>query len=273
MALSELPITTGMASPRKGVLEIGYGVTRTDFALNSMMGRGAQDVTTSTDATSATCLIECPIAQRSIQSSAGKKAPVQRPSAPLKPQVLARYLHGYDPVLSDYLVKGFSKGFRVESESLEKESLGVDNPQLPNHLLLVLGKKLQKEIDVGRILGPLNEVPLPNFQVSPIKLAPKRVSGEYRFIHNLSYPYDEEAVNTPIPQDRVSVHYVTVNNAISHIKEVGVTSHLAKTDIKSAFRIIPIHPDNHHLLGMKWQTRYYYDTMLPMGCSMSCAIF
>ena len=56
------------------------------------------------------------------------------------------------------------------------------------------------------IVGPFEEVPLPNFRVSPIKVAPKKVPGEYRFIHKLSYPYDEEAVNTSIPRDKVSVH-------------------------------------------------------------------
>ena len=91
------------------MLEIGSGVTRADFVINSTMGRGAQDVTTSTDATSATSLIKCPIAQRSIQSSAEKEAPIQRPSAPIKPQVSARYLDGYDPVLSDYLIKGWNR--------------------------------------------------------------------------------------------------------------------------------------------------------------------
>ena len=48
---------------------------------------------------------------------------------------------------------------------------------------------------------------------------------------------------------------------------------MAKTDIKSAFRIIPLHPDDHPLLGMKWENLYYYDRCPPMGCSSSCAIF
>ena len=48
---------------------------------------------------------------------------------------------------------------------------------------------------------------------------------------------------------------------------------MAKTDIKSAFRIIPIHPSDYSLLGMKWQGRYYFDRCLPMGCSSSWAIF
>ena len=156
---------------------------------------------------------------------------------------------------------------------LEEESLGVDNPWLPKHLRPVLEKKLQKEIDAARIVRPFEEVPLPNFRVSPIKVAPKKVPGEYRFTHNLSYLYDKEAVNTSLSWDKVSVHYSTVDNAIIHIKEVGVNAYLAKNDIKSAFQIVPMNPDDHHLLGMKWKDMYYYDTILPIGCSMSCAIF
>ena len=48
---------------------------------------------------------------------------------------------------------------------------------------------------------------------------------------------------------------------------------MAKTDIKSAFRIIPVHPKDHPLLGMKWDSQYFFDRTLSMGCSSSCAIF
>ena len=48
---------------------------------------------------------------------------------------------------------------------------------------------------------------------------------------------------------------------------------MAKTDIKSAFHIIPIHPADFELLRMKWDNLYYYDQALPMGCSTSCSIF
>ena len=43
------------------------------------------------------------------------------------------------------------------------------------------------------------------------------------------------------------------------IKRVGPGCHLAKTDIKNAFRIIPIHPFDYNLLGMKWQDFYFRD--------------
>ena len=145
----------------------------------------------------------------------------------------------------------------------------VDNPRLPEHLRPVLEKKFHKEIDAVRIVGPFEEVSLPNSRVSPIKVAlKKRTQGEFRFIHNLSYPYDEEAVNTSIPRDNVSVQYSTEMQR----KGVGANAHLAKTDIQLAFQIVPIHPDD-HLLGMRWDGMFYYNTPFPMECSMSCAIF
>ena len=48
---------------------------------------------------------------------------------------------------------------------------------------------------------------------------------------------------------------------------------MAKTDVKSAFRIIPIHPNDYPLLAMKWENLHYFDRCLPMGCSSSCALF
>ena len=98
----------------------------------------------------------------------------------------AVYLDGYDPEKVAYLTNVFSEGFRIESEGLEGECLRVDNPHLPVHLRPVLQKKLQKKLDAGRILGPFDEPPFPNLRVSPIKVAPKKTPGEYRFIHNLS---------------------------------------------------------------------------------------
>ena len=183
------------------------------------------------------------------------------------------YLTGYDKIKADYLISGLTKGFFLESEGLNTPRTEVANPPIPRHLAEQVGKKLYKEIDAGRVKGPFKSPPLPNFRVSPIKVTEKKEPGTYRFIHNLSYPYDEESVNASIPREKVAVQYNTIDDGISYIKLVGRGAHLAKTDIKSAFRIIPVHPSQYHLLGMKWEGHYFYDTTLPMGCSISCAIF
>ena len=48
---------------------------------------------------------------------------------------------------------------------------------------------------------------------------------------------------------------------------------MAKTDIKNAFRIIPIRPQDYNLLGIFWRGLYYYDRCMLMGCSSSCKTF
>lgn len=48
---------------------------------------------------------------------------------------------------------------------------------------------------------------------------------------------------------------------------------LAKTDIESAFRLLPVHLDSLHLLGCFWEGGYFVDRCLPMGCSLLCAYF
>ena len=57
------------------------------------------------------------------------------------------------------------------------------------------------------------------------------------------------------------------------LKPPGKVIFFSKTDIKSAFRIIPIHPADYSLLGMKFDNLYYFDRCLPMGLSSSCNIF
>ncbi|KAM9323989.1 uncharacterized protein PAF06_020241 [Gastrophryne carolinensis] len=48
---------------------------------------------------------------------------------------------------------------------------------------------------------------------------------------------------------------------------------MAKTDIESAFRLLPVHPDSQYLLGCYFEGGFFIDRCLPMGCSVSCAYF
>ena len=48
---------------------------------------------------------------------------------------------------------------------------------------------------------------------------------------------------------------------------------MTKTDIQSAFRIIPVHPGDWELLGMSWKGRYYFDKALPFGLRSAPFLF
>ena len=68
-------------------------------------------------------------------------------------------------------------------------------------------------------------------------------------------------------------YFAKVYDAIRFIERLGRGCTLAKTNVRSAFRIIPIYPLDYHLLGMQWEGNYYVDRCLPMGCASSCKTF
>ncbi len=115
--------------------------------------------------------------------------------------------------------------------------------------------------------------PFPQFKCCPLALRETSTPGSYRLLHNLSYPYDDRSVNLSIAQEHKTVKYATLSDAVHRIQELGPGCFLAKSDIKSAFRIVPLHPSQYLLMGFKWRGRYYYDMCLAMGLAESCRVF
>ena len=68
-----------------------------------------------------------------------------------------------------------------------------------------------------------------------------------------------------------TVKYSNIDEAVLMIQSLGQDTLLAKTDLKSAFRLLPIYPGDFNLLGIK--SKYYYDKYLPFGSKLSCALF
>lgn len=190
---------------------------------------------------------------------------------PVKVNVLGQFLEGYDDHLKTFLYEGFKQGFKIQYQGPRQQRFCKNLLSVQQHENIV-AEKLQKEVSHGRIAGPFNFLPFSNLQCSPIGIVPKKEINEFRLIHHLSYP-DGASINDFIPDELCSVSYTTVDDAIKQIKKLGKSCLLAKTDIASAFRILPVHPDDHELLGIQFNGDFYYDKCLPMGCSISCSIF
>jgi hypothetical protein len=60
---------------------------------------------------------------------------------------------------------------------------------------------------------------------------------------------------------------------------IKVGSFLAKIDLQSAYRHVPVHPDCFDMTGLQWTFKgdagptFLYDCRLPFGASSSCRIF
>ena len=113
-------------------------------------------------------------------------------------------------------------------------------------------QKIFKEIRLGRIAGPFDSpsaTGLPFLTISPIGLIPKN-SGGFRMIHHLSYPWGR-GINAFIPEAEATVQYAKFDHAISYIERAGPHAWLAKVDVKSAYRLLPIRPQDFPLLGIQ----------------------
>ena len=190
---------------------------------------------------------------------------------PIKISKLEFYLDGYPPASKRYLLDGFLRVFSLDYVGYHETSFcnnllsAIQNPSAVN-------EKLSKELKLGRIAGPFSEKPFSSLRLSPLGLIPKKAPGEFHLIHHLSFPYGT-SVNSHIPTEASSVRYASIDDAIRIIRCTGRGCALAKTDVKNAFRLIPVNPNDYDLLGIFWQDHFYYDKCLPMGCSSSCKIF
>ena len=120
-------------------------------------------------------------------------------------------------------------------------------------------------------MGPFPAPPFPNMQISGLGVVPKK-NGKFRVIHDLSAP-EGHSVNDAIPHEQFSLHYDSVDTAITAIMKHGKGSLLCKIDIRNAFRLCPVAPDDWHLLGIEWNGLYYHEKVLPFGLRSSPFIF
>ena len=164
-------------------------------------------------------------------------------------------------------------GARIGFEGQRTPRFSKNLPTALNQPSIVTSN-LEHEVSLGRMDGPFETPPFPNFHVSPIGLVPKKNSKTFRTIFHLSFPKSgSTSINASISKDDFSLQYVTIDTAIQGIKRFGPGCFLAKTDIESAFRLIPVHPDDYELLGMYWEGKYYYDKVLPFGLRSAPYLF
>ena len=120
---------------------------------------------------------------------------------PVKIKPLIELLSGYESSIIQFLISGFSYGFPLhyqgEHRIFEAKNLtsALENPQ-------IVDMKLAKELAIARLAGPFVSPPFPSFYVSPIGVVPKKVLGDYRLIHHLSYPKGL-SVNDGIPDEHL----------------------------------------------------------------------
>ena len=198
----------------------------------------------------------------------------------------------YDAAEVNHLEDGFSNGFSIGYQRPLKRKSSARNIPFTVGNKFDMWEKIMKEVAAGRVAGPYMEIPFNNYIQSPIGLVPK-AGGKTRLIFHLSYNFSDDmdkdgSLNKFTPQELCTVKYNDLDCATRfclNISGLGTTGilpqpiYLAKSDLVSAFRMLPIKKSHWCWLVMKAEDpingrmRYFVDKCLPFGASISCSHF
>jgi len=176
--------------------------------------------------------------------------------------------------LVNFFISGMQEGFRIGFTSCStniksaKRNLqcAVEHPE-------VVESYLADEVALGRVSGPFPYSSVPYAHISRFGVIPKNHQpNKWRLIVDLSHPKGC-SVNSGISKELCSLSYITVDNAIQQAQGLGKGTLLTKIDIKNAFRLLPVHPADRHLLVMRWKQQLYIDTCLPFGLRSAPKLF
>ena len=179
-------------------------------------------------------------------------------------------LHHPDQHFASFVVSGMTHGFHIGHAGAIRS---VSSPNLPSafeHSQFV-SSHLLKCCLKNETAGPFDQPPFDIMQCSGVGVIPKK-SGKLRLIHHLSSPYGD-SVNDSITKEDFSLKYVKLDAAVAAIMRHGRGARMMKVDIKSAFRLCPVHPNDWHLLGIRWQSKFYFDKVLPFGLRSAPYLF
>lgn len=183
-----------------------------------------------------------------------------------------------DRQLVSSLIHDLTEGVRIGYNGPRESFRPSPNlPILPEHESFV-DAEIKKEVDAGRRIGPFDTPPFHNFIVSPIGVVTKRLSSKLRMIHHLSWPRhlsaNSDSINEHISPEDSETKLQSFDDAVHILSQIDPKQkhlvRLIKLDVKSAYRLVFVHPDDWHCVGMKWREKYYFDPFLVFGLSSAC---
>ena len=189
--------------------------------------------------------------------------------------------HWQDPLASHpdrrfaaYIRNGLSRGFRIgfDRHGPPLRSTARNHPSARANKASV-SDYIWAEREAGRLVGPIASRLTPFVHTSPIGLIPKAHQVEkWRMIVDLSAPRGH-STNDGISRELAAIRYARIDDAVSRILQLGRGARLVKLDLKNAYRMIPIHPHDQHLLGVSWEGGTYVDRALPFGLRSAPKVF
>ena len=138
-----------------------------------------------------------------------------------------------------YVLQGLQHGFRLGFHSAHRLKPAKRNKPSALHHAHIVDAYLANEVSLGRVAGPFASSPFPRLHVSSFGVIPKKGQPP----------------------------------GICMVFRYGPGALMAKFDVESAYRNIPVNPDDRLLLGMRWRGQFYVDLSLPFRLRSAPFIF
>ena len=116
------------------------------------------------------------------------------------------------------------------------------------------------------MLPYLHEYPSPDAKKSANLDLESTDNWHFHLPDLFTYPRDG-SVNSWVSDDQ----YASFDMLIDALSKLGPGAKIAKADLKSAFRTLPMSPDEN--LGFTADGRFYVNVTMPMGAKVSCATY
>ena len=172
----------------------------------------------------------------------------------------------------DFILDGVYNGFKLFPLDSPLKKAEMDNYH--SAVAPEFRKNAESKVRKEFLKGNYKIVKFKPTIVSALGSVPKAGSpNDVRLIHDCSMP-PLRGLNNYIEIEHQK--FQTIEDATSKIKRFDW---MAKIDLKSAYRSVPIHPGNYDGTGLKWKFpgdrhfSYLVDTRLPFGASSSPGIF
>ena len=178
-----------------------------------------------------------------------------------------------DSRFRDYILRGLKHGFRIGYNGADMVTSAKRNMLSAREHPEVVAEYLRKELERGVVLGSFRRDEVQGVVLNRFGVIPKSgQKGRWRLIVDLSYP-EGKSVNDGIDPGLCSLKYVRVDDVVRRLLQLGPGVEMAKIDVKSAYRIVPVHPEDRSLLGMCWNGDIFVDAALPFGLRSAPKVF
>ena len=170
----------------------------------------------------------------------------------------------YDLEETQFLKQGFTNGFDIGYEGPTNRKSTSENIPFTVGDNMDLWNKLMKEVKLGRVAGPFENVPFENFIQSPIGLVPKVGGEQTRLIFHLSYDFKRDglkSVNFYMPKEKCSVKYRDLDYAANTY--LDLCYEIFDKEHKSLMRESSI-PASREQLKKTWRAQFHNHKRLQL---------